>query len=89
MSLTIPEGTRVLWKESTHRLRTFYPAESFVEPGCKGAFEMRHSFLLFLFVGAHFRILHKFLVHMRTVYTSQKVLPRPLIQTTHLIRKDA
>ena len=42
--LTITEGTGVSWKKSAHRLRTtVYFAELFDEPGCKGAFEMRHS----------------------------------------------
>ena len=43
----ITEGTRVLWKESAHRLRaTFqYFAESF---GGKCALEMRHPFLYFV-----------------------------------------
>ena len=41
----IREGTRVLWKESVHRLQTTfqYFAESF--DGGKGAVEMNHSFL--------------------------------------------
>ena len=75
MKQTITEGTPVSWKESAHRLRTTfqYFAESF--DGGKGAFEMRHSFLYFF--GTHFRIfVHKFLVHLRTVYASP--LARPL-----------
>ena len=47
---TITEGTRVLWKESVHRLwRTVYFTELFDEPGSggKGPFETRHSFLYF------------------------------------------
>ena len=72
---------RVLWKESAHRFRrTFDFAESFDEPGGKGAFEMRHPVnSLFLFVGTHFRILFRtFIVHLRTVYASPKKLARPL-----------
>ena len=38
----------IVTEESAHRLRTFYFAESFDEPGGTGAFEMRHSFLYFL-----------------------------------------
>ena len=47
MRQMITEGTRVLWKESAHRLRaTFqYFAESF---GGKCALEMRHPFLYFV-----------------------------------------
>ena len=53
----IREGTRVLWKESVHRLQTFqYFAESF--DGSKGALEMHHSFLYF--IGMHF---HSIMVH--------------------------
>ena len=48
MRKTITECTRILWKECAHRLRTFYFAESFDEPVGKGAFEMRHSFLYFV-----------------------------------------
>ena len=46
---TITEGTRVLWKESAHRLRAFYFAGSFDEPGGKGTFEMHHSCLYISF----------------------------------------
>ena len=66
MQQTIPEGTWVLWKESTHRWRTFYFAESFDEPGGNGAFEVRHSFPFFRFVGTHLRnFVRRFLVHLR------------------------
>ena len=77
---TITEGTRLLWRESAHhRLRRFF-AESFDEPGSKGAFEMRHLFLLFIFVGTHFRVfVRKFSVHLRAVYASPQKLARPLI----------
>ena len=39
-----------------HHLRTFYFADSFDEPGDKCTFEMRQSFLVFLFIGTHFWI---------------------------------
>ena len=74
---TITDGTRVLWKESVHGLRTTfqYFAESF--DGGKAAFEMRHLFLYFFF-GTHFRIfVRKFLVHLRMVYASLQKLARP------------
>ena len=50
-----------------------FRSESF--DGGKVPFEMRHPFLYF--VGSHFRIfVHKFLVHLRTVYASPQKLAR-------------
>ena len=47
---------------------------------CKGAFEVRHSFLYF--VGTHFRsFVRVFLVHLRTVYASPQKLARPQTPT--------
>ena len=76
-------GTRsqhISENESRHRLgTTFYFVESFAEPGGKGAFEMRHSFLLATsFCCAHCRIFaRKFLVDLHTVCASPKKLARP------------
>ena len=81
MTQTIAEGTRILWKESAHRLRTtFYFAESFDELTGNGAFEMRHSFLNFFSLVriskcsyANFRSL------AYAVYASSQKPARPLI----------
>ena len=43
---TIMEDTQILWMETMHSFWTkFSFAESFDEPGGKGAFEMHHTFL--------------------------------------------
>ena len=64
MRQTITEATRVLWKESAHRLRrTFFFAQSFP---------------LLPFVGTHFRSVRKLFVHLRTVYASPQKLARSL-----------
>ena len=83
MRQMITEGTRVLWKESAHRLRTTfqYFAESF--DGGEGACEKRHSFLCF--VGTHFRIFVRKNPHpLREVCASPQKLARPLVHTLNL-----
>ena len=67
---------------SRHLRRTCYNAELFDGLGGKGAFEMCYSFLYF--VGMHFWIfVHKFFVHLRTVYASPEKLARLLTVISH------
>ena len=80
------EDTRVLWRESAHYLRrAIYFAELFDVHDSKGAFEMRHSFLHFLWlVSISDFFARKFLVHLRTVYASSRKLARPQIYVNSL-----
>ena len=72
MTQTITEHTRVCEKKAR-----IVCEEHFISLNLNGAFEMRHSFLYWLFFGTHFRIfVRKFLVHLRTA--SPQKLARPL-----------
>ena len=58
------EGTRIL--QVVYHLQTIFQDFAELFDGCKGAFEMHHSFLYF--IGVHFWInVHKFVIHLCTV----------------------
>ena len=67
--------------------KNIYFAESFDEPGGKGAFEVPRSFLFFFSLYTHLQIFaRKFLVDLRTVYASPQNPARSLGTRSSIVR---